>query len=98
MCSQAQVLLLRRCHATLSRLEANTVLQAIMAKSYKGMNPTYFVGVQSVFKCTPADILDHQINEFNGKRLHAPSLHVTACTNSYVSQYYIMQQPSNSVL
>ena len=57
---------------------------------YAGMNPTYFVGLQSVFKSTPADIAKY--NDVDGKRLQAPSLHSTACT-TYVVQSHSLMHP-----
>lgn len=57
------------------------------------MNPTYFVGLQSVFKSTPADIAKY--NDVDGKRLQAP----TACTTYAVQSHSLMHpcaMPSGS--
>ena len=58
-----------------------------MAKSYTGMDPTYFVGVQSVFTCSPADILEDQTNDYDSKHLQPPNLHSTACTAMFCNAY-----------
>lgn len=45
-----------------------------MEEMYKGMNPMYYVGLQSVFKFNPADKIENQIEDVNGKHLQAPNL------------------------
>lgn len=41
-----------------------------MEDMYKGMNHTYYVGLQSVFKFNPADKMENEYERFNGKHLH----------------------------
>lgn len=43
-----------------------------MEEMYKGMNPTYYVGLQSVFKFNPADKIENQNEFLDGKHLQAP--------------------------
>ena len=43
-------------------------------KQYKGMNPTYFVGIQSLFDPNPAEYLEDHNNQFDGKHLRPASL------------------------
>ena len=53
-------------------LDAKVALQVNM-KQYKGMNPTYFVGIQSLFDSNPAASLEDHNKQFDGK--------LTACSS-----------------
>ena len=57
-----------------------------MKQSYKGMNPNYFVGLQSIFDTT--DCLEDRDDKCDGKHLQAPNLLCKSFTSSYVLQHY----------
>lgn len=52
------------------------------------MDPTYFVGIHSLFDPNPAVSCKNRNSQFDGKYLRAPSLQCTACTNLHMLQHY----------